>query len=160
MARRSLLILAAVFIGGVLLVGLVRILVSTPGAEPSGWRSAVQAYTRYEADRGATTWQIAAAEQAIRPWEFLREMSARTFGGSTRYQVDVTYTDRNGVKPPPMPPVEVWCVHLKAESASSQAAAPERLVFVARHQDLYNADWITHEPSPAAAEMLTRIGCR
>jgi hypothetical protein len=122
----------------------------------------VQAYVQYQATKRATLLEVAAAEEAARPWEFQRAMSGRSFGGSTYYQVSMPYTGNNGGRPLPMPPVAVWCVRLKAGSEASGPAA--RFVFVAKHQDLYNADWITHEPpsDPAQppAEILAQIGCR
>jgi hypothetical protein len=62
-----------------------------------------------------------------------------------------------------MPPVAVWCVRLRSAAPIGNAAAPDRIVFVAKHQDLYNADWITHEPpgdpAQSSVETLTKIGC-
>jgi hypothetical protein len=164
MKRKITLVLAAVTVGAVLLIILMRSIAATPNDDPGGWRSAVRKYIDYEAKMTGTTLEVAAAEQAARPWEFRREMSIRSFGTSTYYSVDVPYTGKNGFKPLPLPPVEVWCVQLKGKGGSESLGISDRLVLVAKHQDLYNADWITHMPpggtSLSSAEILALIGCR
>jgi len=164
MKRQFLLLLAALAIGLLLVVSLIRIIASTPGAQVAGWRSAVQAYIRYQAARHAIMLEIVGAAEAARPWEFQRAMSGRSFGGSAYYRVSVPYSGGSRDRPLPMPPTAVWCVHLKQTGEPGNAAAADRFVFVARHADLYNADWITHEPpgdlAQPPAEILTQIGCR
>jgi hypothetical protein len=161
MKRQFLLLLAALATGLVLVVSLIRIIAGMPGAQPAGWQSAAQAYMRYQATRYAIRLEILAAEEAARPWGFRPGMSSRSFGESTYYQVSTPYSGVNGAMPLPMPPVAVWCVRLKVASDTSGPAA--RFVFVAKHQSLYNADWITHEsPGESAqppAEILAQIGC-
>jgi len=45
-------------------------------------------------------------------------------------------------KPVPYPPSDLVCVVLED---IAEDAMPSRLVYVALHQDLYNAAWIVHE---------------
>ena len=58
----------------------------------------------------------------------------------------------------PFPPRDLWCVLLNQESGNG------RVVFLALHEDMYNADWIVHEsagaPGDAAlAARLAVVGC-
>lgn len=100
MNRRFLLLLTTLATGLVLMIGLIRIIASAPGAQPAGWQSATQAYMRYQATKHAIQLEIAAAEEAGRPWEFRRTMSGRSFGESTYYQVSTPYSGVNGAMPP------------------------------------------------------------
>ena len=159
MKRRLLGFALVALVAAGLLAILLRVLGSMPGADVPGWRSTLQQYIGYRAAGGAAEMRIASAELAARPWEFSREMSVRTFGGSTYYQVDVAYGGRNGLKPLPYPPEEAWCVRL-----DGSADVAGRWVLVARYEDLYNADWIVHEPAGDTpgqqAAILAQIGCR
>ncbi len=164
MRRKFLRITMALLVGGVLLIALMRIPLSLSGAEPLGWRLAMQRYLEWAQGSAGSGLEVAAAEPASRPWEFRRGMSARSFGRSTYYVVDVPYGAINGPRPLPFPPAEVWCVHLWGRASGSSAGVSDQLVFVAKHVDLYNADWIVHEPYSEASqrrdEMLSKIGCR
>ena len=96
-------------------------------------------------------------------------MSGATFGNGAYYQT--TY-GRAGRMPLPYPPREVWCAWLSgvstaylsenrlmasisgqsfhsltsAASNTQGMSGATRLVFLALHEDWYNADWIVHEP--------------
>ena len=52
----------------------------------------------------------------------------------------------------------MWCVLLR-----QAGEADPGVVFVAQHLDLYNADWILHEPAaeslPELSTMLSSVGC-
>jgi hypothetical protein len=61
----------------------------------------------------------------------------------------------------PFPPEELWCALLKT---SNRGAATSWVVYIAEHQNLFNADWIVHESSksindPQLKQDLTIIGC-
>ncbi len=75
MGRKLLLILMALATGIVLVIGLIRIIAGAPGAQPAGWQSAAQAYVRYQATKHAILLEVAAAEEATRPWAFQRAMN-------------------------------------------------------------------------------------
>jgi hypothetical protein len=160
MRRGALLAVLAILVGGALLGALIGLVLASPGAEAAGWRSAARKYIAFVS---AGQLEVAAAEPASRPWAFRREMSAHSYGTSTYYLVDTRYSDINGSKPLPYPPVEAWCVHLRDVGSSGGVGSLDRLVFIAKREDLYNADWIVHVPIGQASqqeEMLSIVGCR
>jgi hypothetical protein len=62
-------------------------------------------------------------------------------------------------RPLPFPPERLWCVLLDPGDLGAR-----RTVFVALHQDLYNAGWIVHEGPAGASDTdlgaaLARLGC-
>jgi len=130
--------------------------------QPSGpAESVLYSYLGY---RNSTTQQLAPIQQmveATRPGNFTPEMSKATFGSGPYYRT--TFSDRpigdQGSRAIPYPPVEVWCVLLR----QSDSTLP-RVVFYAQHQDMYNADWIVHEPAaetlPELQASLAAVGCK
>jgi hypothetical protein len=111
------------------------------------------------------------------PWNFTAAMSHATFGDSVFFQTTHGYQAQTGInlpgfptvtpgasnwqsggggRPVPFPPVDVWCILLRDEDQSSE------VVYVAEHQDLYNADWLVHEAAGSSKETnaaLSKIGC-
>jgi len=100
-------------------------------------------------------------------------MRTSSHGRGVFYQVDAVVpqaTPTPGVfglspelsrKSVPYPPRELVCVMLEA---TGEDAPPARLVYVALHQDLYNAAWIGHEADvlpvdPDTARDLAALGC-
>ena len=128
--------------------------------EPSGLaESVLRAYLyRDLISRRATS--IQQMIEATRPGNFTPQMSKATFGSGPYYRT--TFSDRpsadQGSRALPFPPVEVWCALLRQSDST-----PPRVVFYAQHQDLYNADWIVHEPTaqtlPELNASLAAIGC-
>jgi hypothetical protein len=87
--------------------------------------------------------------RARKPWNLSREMGFISFGDGVHFQTDYGYTEeeRPSLKPLPFPPTDVWCVLLELgvrPSGSAKSQAQYTGVFVALHQDLYNADWAVH----------------
>lgn len=158
---------------------LLAILVLVPGfvllllllyakQQPPAWQSELEKYIAYE-ERGSP---LRISEQAVvragRPWEFTGGSDYIVYGDTPYYITENTY--RPGVTggfsrmPLPYPPEELWCVLLKLEPIHAPAFSHYQLVFVARHQDLYNADWVIHaaiQPpsSPEIEQTLDRLGC-
>lgn len=112
------------------------------------------------------------------PWNFTAALSSATFGDSVYYRTTHSYQAQTGInlpgfptvtpgasswlsgggsRPVPFPPTDVWCILLKdADNSSPQ------VVYVAIHQDLYNADWLVHESagdSKETTDALSKIGC-
>jgi hypothetical protein len=172
MMRKILSVFVAGMIGAALLVILLRSIASIPNDDPGGWRSAVRKYIDYQARTTGITLEVAAAAQAALPWEFRHEMSSLSFGPGLVFQVDIPYGAYSDGKALPMPPVELWCVRLKVKGEPEGVRVRNGLVLVAKHQDLYSAEWITHLPpnegpalSPvegaqSLAEILATIGCQ
>ena len=109
---------------------------------------------------------IKAVDQASRPVNFNQDMSSAAFSD------DVFYTQgygggQSGYRNLPFPPEEVWCVLLKKTRRAADDSIVEStysVVFVARHLDMWHADWVVHEGeqepfSPAFLEKLSKIGC-
>jgi hypothetical protein len=157
--QRPLFLLAVPLILGCVLVSLVLIIISRLALKPSDWRAQTDYYMRY---KGGVA--FVSATQATRPEAFTRDLRGATYGNSATYATDFSYSGQVvGQKPLLYPPDQVWCVILQPEAGPTPAAGSssgQRVVFVARHIDMYNADWVTHEPKGDAAAIMTRIGCR
>jgi hypothetical protein len=164
-----------VIVGGVALaVGLLMAILSivvllSPGRTPETWQTALYTYLGYASAVEGGRFQVIESEQAGSPELFVAEMSIATYGEGTYYGVEADYvaeTPTPGVfglsprlsrRPIPYPPREVWCVWLADDE-------DVRLVFVNRHQDLYNAAWIVHigaalPLSPELEAQVTKLGC-
>jgi len=148
----------------------------TPGP-PDKVVAAVYNYLRYQESSSQQAGAVQQIVHAARPWNLTPPMSKATFGSGVYYQTTTSYnvpgsfglratatlwprefsSQRGGLRPLPFPPVDVWCVLLR------QADKAQRVVFVVEHQDIYNADWILHEPNaesrPELSAILSSVGC-
>lgn len=113
---------------------------------------------------------------ASQPSHFTAELSAASYGESAYYQTTNDYRKSLGMsesvseasrmhflsesgRPLPFPPERLWCVILDPGDVEAR-----RLIYVALHQDLYNADWIVHEGAAGDSDAhlnatLDRLGC-
>jgi hypothetical protein len=159
-------------------VFFVATLILEPALPPDG-RVAIDEYVRFERSLGVDM-TVTRIVHATKPWLFTAAASAETFGDSPYYCTRRSYSPALATTEPgppgsipvarsssrrdcaaravPYPPKEVWCVALRSDEQ------PPKLIFAALHFDLYNADWIVHEPaaSPgtaALASTLREIGC-
>jgi hypothetical protein len=105
-------------------------------------------------------------DRASKPWNFSRDMSYAVFGDSPYYQTDHGYSGEkgSGPRPLPFPPEDVWCVFLERNQETYTSGSKRSIVFVAEHQDLYNADMVIHEgvsdlSTQSLVESVSRIGC-
>jgi hypothetical protein len=128
---------------------------------PPDWQLELDQYVEYEdsLSSGMTTVQL--VDRASKPWNFSRDMSHAVFGDSPYYQTDYNYGGRRGPRPLPFPPEDVWCVLLERDHNAETTYA---IVFVAEHQDLYNADVVIHEGASdlsdqSFTESISVIGC-
>ncbi len=160
---------------------------------PTNAKSKLTDYLTYQQAISARTLVVQQVTHAIRPARFAPSMSARTYGESLYYRTTYNYlatpivssltlplstpdilspteglrpestpgalSAAEGQRPLPYPPVDLWCALLGQESAASRS-----IVFLALHQDMYNADWVLHEgakdpPAPEAAAVLSEVGC-
>ena len=136
------------------------------------------AISRYLAQRMQVTGQpqrVASEVRAACPQTLDASMSAATFGSGVYYrttfscagaptpapasvqtvQLELDAGDR--LRPLPYPPREVWCIWLEPPEGTRRP-----VVLVARHQDLYNAEWVVHEPlseTDGASALLLALGC-
>jgi len=140
------------------LVLVVALSVYKPGP-PDKVVTAVYGYLRYQESSSQQAGAVQHIVHAARPWNLTPQMSKATFGNSVVYRTTTNYDapGGGGPRPLPFPPVDVWCVLLR------QADKAQRVVFVAEHHDLYNADWILHEPNaesrPELNAILSSVGC-
>lgn len=136
--------------------------------QPPAWRSELDKYVAYTEHGSSLRIFEQAAVRAGRPWEFNGGSGYIVYGDTPYYITENTYqpgvTGGFSRMPLPYPPEELWCVLLKLEPNHAPASFHYQLVFVARHQDLYNADWVIHaaiQPpsSPEIEQTLSRLGC-
>jgi hypothetical protein len=161
----------------VLLPVLALTLVAVSVAErslPPAWRAELNRYLAYKSGVLSADVQVLRVARASRPWQFgadgsrPRDLSRVVLGDRTYFQVDRSYSgdERHGFQPLPFPPQEVYCVLLRRGTGAGglSTGVSYAVVFVALHQDLYNAAWVVHEGppdpfAPALAAGLSRIGC-
>ena len=139
---------------------VVALLVAIRMNRPSAWRLALDKYVEYRDSSSSRTTTVHLVDRASKPWNFSRDMSYAVFGDSPYYQTDYGYSGekRSGPRPLPFPPDDVWCVLLERDHETYT------IVFVAEHQDLYNADVVIHEgvsdlSTQSLVESVSRIGC-
>ena len=161
-----------VFIAIVVAVGVATI---EPGL-PQIARSELDRYVTYRQGLTGIAPAVRQIVPASLPSRFTAELSAASYGDSPYYRttsdyrkpVDTTETDAGAGRmhffsesgrPLPFPPERLWCVILDPGDLEAR-----RLVYVALHQDLYNADWIVHEGAAGVSDAhlkatLSRLGC-
>jgi hypothetical protein len=141
--------------------------------QPQDWESALERYLAHQRVFTNTELNVQTVSKAQFPWNFTENMSIAALAESVHfdtigYKTSVIPTETadfipegasgSGKAPLPYPPVDLWCVVL-AQNGNGQ-----KLVFVALHQDLYNAEIVVHEPSgkiesPTLQASLIEIGC-
>ena len=172
-----LLRIALVILAPLVLVIVVALSAYKPGP-PDKVVTAVHGYLRYQESSSQQAGAVQQIMHAARPWNLTPLMSKATFGNSVVYQTTTNYdvpgsfglratatpwprefpSQRHALRPLPFPPVDAWCVLLRQTGDASPG-----VVFVAQHQDLYNADWILHEPNaesrPELNAIFSSVGC-
>ncbi len=127
------------------------------------WKSELNQYIDFKVSPAVPPIRLQRAIKASKPWEFKVEMNSGSFSDCIYYQTDFCYKPDEILSSPPLPfPAdEVWCALLNSSSSDEGSGW---VVYIARHQDLYNAGWIVHESSrgitdPQLRVDLTDIGC-
>ena len=144
----------------VLVAGAGILFVIASQAQYSPQQAALSAYLRYYSTQahGIT---VKAIVKAARPDRFTAGMSGPVIGQSPYYRTDVSYAGGSrmdeALRPVPYPPLEMSCVLIGAEQGDT-------VVFVAMHQDMYNADWLVHQaraawPGDELNAQLATVGC-
>ncbi len=128
-------------------------------------QDALSQYVRYQyaIQPGLVVSQVV---QASHPERFTADMSGPVFGTSSFYQVGTSVpastpgvvAQSSGQRPLPYPPQQLACVLLGSLKGDS-------VVFVALHQDMYNAQWLVHQsrypwPSAELKAQLATLGCQ
>lgn len=180
MPRWSKLVLAVLV--PVVIVAGIWLFLYRPGP-PDLAQTAVRMYVEYRS--GIPVGAFGPAPQythATRPGGFKSEMSRASYGSGLYYETDFdyaapkepvawatntagqavytsTYAGANhGARRLPTTVNDAWCVQV----GDIDPMLP-KVVLVAEHQDLYNADWIVHEPVAQTADELNQwladVGC-
>lgn len=141
---------------------------------PGDARAELNRYLEYQYGRSGIRPAAREIVLASRPGRFTAAMSGASYGDSPYYRTTNHYRGPTAEEQPgatsihffsesgrplPYPPVRLWCVLLDLGDLAAR-----RLVLVALHQDLYNADWIVHEAAADGrnAELnaaLDTLGC-
>ncbi len=136
--------------------------------QPPAWQTELEKYIAYKERGSPLLITELVAVRSGRPWRFTGDTNFIVYGDTPYYITDNTYQsgpDRRFSRMPlPYPPEELWCVLLKIGPSYAPSFSKYQLVLVARHQDLYNADWVIHEAilppsSPELKQTLSRVGC-
>jgi len=175
--KRRLAAMSVVLVAGLLLAALVFLVMRGPGRAPETWQTALEMYLAYKDETVGETWVPAGTQKATAPTVFDVSTSSVTYGRGVYYWTDATYireTPTPGVfglppkmsrRPVPYPPTEVWCAVLDSgQGGSGPSHVTSRVIFVALHEDLYNAAWIVHEVEelPLSRDLmvdLAELGC-
>ena len=123
------------------------------------WREIVYQHYKYSWGRVIGVARIKAWAKASLPANFSRDMSKKTIGDSSIFQVDDDLRRQPGSSSLllPYPPVEVYCVVVD-ELMDDQTA----FYFVALHSDGQHSDWVMHTPNSSwkgIRTLMDRIGC-
>jgi hypothetical protein len=166
--RRGLLLLLLV----VAPASLLALILAQEAAAPPGRDRALAQYQALVRRAEGIRLEVVESTRAAYPETFTPAFSARTISAGLRFVVDAGFDGPSylpalpfgpaiiepssagrGQIPLPYPPSDVWCVTLAATGAGER-----RLVFAARHEDLYTAAWVVHE-SDAAGRSAGLLGC-
>jgi len=153
------------------------------------WQSELNQYIAYQSSASDPPITIQRTIPAGLPWQFRADMSAGTFSDCYYFQTNYCYNRDEYIPYPPLlfppgdvkgqtdilnnsdeilssalfnfPPEEVRCALL---AKISNGEKTDWVVYIAKHQDLYNADWIVYESSRGIADPqlkvdLADIGC-
>jgi hypothetical protein len=143
---------------------------------PRDARAELDRYLGFEQGKSGIRPVVRQIVPATWPGRFTAPLSGTSYGDSAYYRTTNHYREpviplretrgATGIdffsvsgRPLPFPPERLWCVIVDPGTLGAR-----RPVFVALHQDLYNADWIVHVPphSASGAELsaaLDTLGC-
>jgi hypothetical protein len=168
----ALSIPAAIFAAVVVAIGVALV---EPGL-PQAAQNELDRYVAYRQGLTGVAPSIGQITPSSRPSRFTTDWSKVSYGDSPYYRTTNHYqlsaaptlaaSGANRIhffsesgRPLPFPPERLWCVLLDPGDLEAR-----RVVFVALHEDLYNADWIVHE-GPAGVSgieldaSLDSLGC-
>jgi hypothetical protein len=151
MNRISVLSILILVVSGLVILVFIT---GRSGGPPEQVSAAAESYAHVltgQMDRFVTVRRIvrAANPGALRP-----EMSALTYSDSLIFRTSFPLAGslQPGGRGIAYPPQEAWCASLTADNQTGPT-----IVVIARHQDLYNSDWIVHTlVDPAATTVAIR----
>jgi hypothetical protein len=154
MKKRSLIVIPLLAV----IVLVVSILLLDSLRTPA-WRVKINHYLNFLRETNHPSYHVESTASAAQPGNFTEAMSVETYSDTPLFQTSsgssTSYSAE--LEPLPYPPEQVMCVLLHDGSQL-------QLVYVALHNNLYNADWIVHiSPDPWGSQTLqfnlTSIGC-
>jgi len=155
MKKRNLIVIPLLAV--ILLVALILVIDSQ---RPPAWRVKINHYIAFLRETNHPSYHVESTASAAQPSNFSESMSAETFSDTPLFQTSSSSRASFSaeLEPLPYPPEQVMCVLLHDGSQL-------QLVYVALHNNLYNADWVVHiSPDPwgsqAIQSNLSSIGCQ
>ncbi len=149
-----------------------------------GWQDALNSYLAYKKQISSGTYALQYITRARKPWNFSEDMSDLAFGESSYDQLITWNSNRaydNNLRSIltevqtssiigsiTYPPKEAWCAWLSLTNTTYNIPGRKALssvIFIALHEDLYNAEYIIHEVNTQSSDQLlmdrlTKIGCK
>lgn len=168
---RIALLVAALLGLALIAVALGKTAPDEPGL-PTGPQAALDAYVLFYNATAGEKVKVVAVRQAPRPDRLGPDALSLSLGDSVYYGTDVHYYQPEetrvlsttmeaggGARRLPYPPEQVWCAFVAPLVGDGRG-----VVLLALHQDIYNADWVTHQAldgpfSPQAMELAASVGC-
>ena len=99
--------------------------------------------------------------QSITPLPLLSDGLLNSLVKTYARSEETSWNELRSVAPLPFPPEDLWCALVKTTNIGEKTTW---VVYIAKHQDLYNADWVVYESSRELADSLLAddletIGC-
>lgn len=127
------------------------------------WRAQLNLYLAFKVTPPEAPIQVLKTAHANLPWLFTADMSGATYGDCLYFEVTYCINHKGSLSDPPLtyPVEDIWCALLQTASPSLEN---RWIVYIAKHEALYNTDWIVHESStsisnPQLSKNLSQIGC-
>ncbi len=165
-------------------VFFVGVLVVAHISRGPGWQGALNSYLAYKKQISSGAYTLQYITRARKPWNFSEDMSDFAFGESSYHQIGTWNSNQSYDNNPRsihtevqtssiissliFPPKEAWCAWLSLTNTTfnpHDRKAISIVIFVALHEDLYNAEYIIHEANTQSSDQLlidrvSKIGCK
>jgi hypothetical protein len=134
MKKHNLIVIPILFV-----IALIAALSVLDNLRTPAWRVKLNHYISYLRETGHPSYHVESSASANQPANFTSTMSAETFSDTLLFQTssNINPSFSAELEPMPYPPEEVMCVLL-------HDGTQLQLVYVALHNNLYNADWLVH----------------
>jgi hypothetical protein len=163
--RRLAAVLLPVLIA--LLAGITFVILEVHPGLPRPAERVLETYLSGRSQRTGVTATVVDAVPAARPHALEQAVRGSAYGESAYYRTVDTIPPTgepltvvvDSRRPIPEPPQALWCILLE----TAPGGAPD-VVFVALHQDLYNAGWLVHERRTYSgalilSDLMDLVGC-
>lgn len=108
------------------------------------WRAELNQYLNFKTKPPYPPSTVQKAMQATHPEQYNTSMWADSYSDCFFFTSNYCYTQDIALSVEPLPnnPEDVWCALVNETNRGGKAI---RVVYIAKYQDLYNADWIVYE---------------